>query len=184
MRLDCVNWDDWCPRGQHEILFKTRNPQEPFFLISICECICIFSRNCICCIHNCLRPATHMNISSVFSQISSFSDKERVDAVIKVFQYKDGISGRGPHYIIGTNGHLTSTLIHIQTPMRIWQKHIKNSLIKTFKVWSPSNSLTRIWSDCNKCFTSPKRKKRRKHNNYVVKNYQMDECLAWPGTRL
>ena len=28
--------------GQHEILFKTRNPQEPFFLISICESICIY----------------------------------------------------------------------------------------------------------------------------------------------
>ena len=143
-------------------------------------CICISYNG----IDNCFRHATPKNISSLFSQISSFSEKERVDAVIKVFQYKDGISGQVPHYIIGTNGQLTSTLIHIQTPMRIWQKHIKNSLIKTFKVWSPSNSLTRIWSDCNKCFTSPKRKKRRKHNNYVVKNYQMDECLAWPGTRV
>ena len=106
-------------------------------------CICISYIG----IDNCFRRATHLNISSLFSQISSFSDKERVDAVIKVFQYKDGISGRGPHYIIGTNGQLTSTLIHIQTPMRIWQKHIKNSLIKTFKVWSPSNSfkMNSIW---------------------------------------
>ena len=107
--------------GQHEILFKTRNPQEPFFLISICESICIFLLYLFFCngIDNCLRPATHKNLSFLFSQITSFSDKDRVDAVIKVFQYKDGISGRGPHYIIGTNEHLNSTLIHVQTPTKI-----------------------------------------------------------------
>ena len=35
VRADCVNWDDWCPRNWHEIVFKTRNqPQDLIFFFN------------------------------------------------------------------------------------------------------------------------------------------------------